>query len=59
MRAVNDTTAAPGAAHARWRRSLPLVAGAALALTGCSDGAADRTNHLGFTDGVAPAEEGL
>ena len=60
MRGVNDTIAAPGLpAHApRWR-SLSLLALTGLALTACGGDDPARTNHLGFQDGVAPAEDSL
>ena len=59
MRAVNDTTATrrPGTPAGRVRGALVLAA-TAVALTACGNDPAE-TNHLGFSDGVAPAGDGL
>ena len=52
MLAVNDSTAS------RLRGGLVLAA-TALALTACGGDDAAKTNHLGFENGAAPAEDGL
>ena len=60
MRGVNDRTAHPRRVTGAGRgRAALVLAATAVALTACGGGDPAATNHLGFEDGVAPAEGGL
>lgn len=58
MRTVNDDNAAPGLpARVRRLRSAAVLTATGLALAACGGDDPARTDHLGFQDGVAPAQD--